>query len=381
MNSALAATPATRPANVGDLSDLTRGIVLDPRIPATVPGFDAPFFQAGLAGYSDGAMRVVAREHGCPYCVTEALLDRTLLAGGVGKRREDPDLLERGALARGETGGRDHPIAGQVIGSEPDEMARAAIALAELGYETIDVNLACPVKKIKNKGRGGHLLADPERGVAILAAVRRALPASIPTSAKLRRGFDDGPDSPRRFERVFQAAYDLGYAWTTVHARTVAQKYVGPSDWSFLARLVERHPDRLVFGSGDVWDAADIFRMLRATGVAAVSVARGCIGNPWIFRQARAMLAGQVPRAPTIDEQRRVLLRHLELSVALHGEPVAARMMRKFGIMFSRHHPRAMPVKEAFIACAGLDDWRRVCDREYTATPAESSETAPVLAL
>ncbi|MBL8761727.1 MAG: hypothetical protein JNL50_10530, partial [Phycisphaerae bacterium] len=102
-----------------------RGI--DPRIPALVPGFDAPFFQAGLAGYSDAAMRLVARRQGCPFCVTEALLDRTLLAGGRGFSKAD-----LGELHDNIPGGReDHPLAGQIMGSDPKEMAAAALKMIE----------------------------------------------------------------------------------------------------------------------------------------------------------------------------------------------------------------------------------------------------------
>jgi len=94
---------------------------IDPRIPALVPGFDAPFFQAGLAGYSDAAMRIIARRHGCPFCVTEALLDRTLLAGGRGF-----DKADLGELHDNIPGGEeDHPLAGQIMGSDPREMAAA----------------------------------------------------------------------------------------------------------------------------------------------------------------------------------------------------------------------------------------------------------------
>ena len=102
---------------------------------------------------------------------------------------------------------------------------------------------------------------------------------------------------------------------------------------------MQRHPEKLVFGSGDIWSASDIFAMLELTGVKAVSVARGCIGNPWIFRQARELMAGHDPAPPTLAEQRTALLDHFHLSVALHGEASASRMMRKFGIKFSAHHP------------------------------------------
>lgn len=339
-------------------------VQVDPRIPAAVPGFDAPFFQAGLAGYSDAAMRIVARRHGCPYCVTEALLDQTLISGGKGRRREDPNMLrkERGIACD------DHPIGGQIIGTDEKEMAEGAEILCGMGYDAIDVNLACPVKKIRRRMRGGHFLGQPTEAVAVLRAVREIVPASLPTTVKLRRGFDDTDESVDNFRRILDAAFDLGYAWATVHARTVMQKYVGPSQWPFLAELTASMPDALIFGSGDIWTAEDIFRMMKDTGVRAVSVARGCIGNPWIFRQARELMSGKEMSPPTLAEQRSVLLEHFELSMALHGERAASRMMRKFGIKFSQHHPRREPVREAFIAARTAGEWHEAIDMHYSCT-------------
>jgi tRNA-dihydrouridine synthase B len=335
-----------------------------------VPGFDAPFFQAGLAGYSDGPMRIIARRHGAPFCVTEALLDRTLINGGKGRRKEDPDLLAT-ECGMGEIednvamGLDDHPIAGQIMGTLPAEMAEGARILVGMGYEVLDVNLACPVKKIKRNNRGGHFLAFPADAIAVLKAVRDAVPESIPCTVKLRRSFDDTPPMVASFERIFDAAYDLGYLWTTVHCRTVQQKYIGPAKWDFLRDLRARHPDRLFFGSGDVWNVEDIFAMLEFTGVNAVSVARGCIGNPWIFRQARQLMRGEQPTAPTLTEQRQTLLDHFDLSVRLHGERAAGRMMRKFGIKFAQHHPDPHFVKTAFIACSNIPQWHAVIHRCY----------------
>jgi nifR3 family TIM-barrel protein len=343
---------------------------VDPRVAALVSGFDAPFFQAGLAGYSDGAMRLMARRHGCPYCVTEALLDRTLINGGKGRTREDPDLLaeECGSGDPQENraaGLDDHPIAGQIIGTNPDEMAAGAAILVQMGHDVIDVNLACPVKKVKRRNRGGHFLGAPDEAIALLRAVRRAVPPAIPTTVKLRRGWDEGREWADRFQRIFDAAYELGYAWATVHCRTVQQRYEGPGRWEFLADLVRRRGDRVIFGSGDIWSAADIFAMMSTTGVQGVSVARGCIGNPWIFRQARQLMAGLPAPPPTVQEQRRVLLEHFDLAVALHGEQLASRLMRKFGIKFAAHHPRAAAVKADFVGCASAEAWRAVIERHY----------------
>ncbi|WP_428386396.1 tRNA dihydrouridine synthase [Mucisphaera sp.] len=323
---------------------------------------DAPFYQAGLAGYSDAAMRIVAREHGCPHCVTEAMLDHFLITGGRG-------------LKAAELRDDDHPITGQLMGSHPQDIAQGAKILVDLGYDAIDVNLACPVKKIKKKARGGHLLSDTDTAIDILKAVRQATPDTTPITVKLRRGSDDEPGSAERFYKIYEAAIENDYAGATVHGRTVEQKYLGPANWAFLADLTKRYPkpaNRLgtfsLGGSGDIWNARDIFRMIEATAVDWVSVARGCIGNPWLFRQARALMNNdpeEANRPPTIHEQRAVLLRHFKLSLELHGEIPASKMMRKFGIKFSRHHPEADAIKQSFIAVSSLADWHAVLDRFY----------------
>ncbi|MFK7759192.1 MAG: tRNA dihydrouridine synthase [Phycisphaerales bacterium] len=368
---------------------------MDPRVRALIPGFDAPFYQAGLAGYSDAAMRIIARRHGCPICVTEALLDRTLLAGGKGFAKADLGDIHDNVPG----GEEDHPLIGQIMGSGPSEMAAAAIKMIEQGarsareyrdmvdegvedgidqlrskgtdsFAGIDINLACPVKKIAKKSRGGHWLREPDGAIEILKAVRDVLPDHIPLSVKLRRSYDDTQEMKENFLYLFDAAYDLGCAWVTVHGRTVEQKYVGPSRWDPLRALVDRNPDRIIFGSGDIWDVNQIFRMIGYTGLTGVSVARGCIGNPWIFRQARAILEGQEPKEPTIAEQRDVLEQHFDLLLAVNAntrdpEFLTARNMRKFGIRFAAHHPKADEVKKGFIHVKTLEEWRGVLERWY----------------
>lgn len=382
---------------------------MDPRVKQHIPAFDAPFFQAGLAGYSDAAMRIIARRHGCPICVTEALLDRTLLDGGKGFAKADLGEIHDNVPG----GDEDHPLIGQIMGSDPAEMAAAAIKMIEQGklrsnkeyrklgekplgtshwglgedsnratlvargqspvpssFAAIDVNLACPVKKISKKSRGGHWLREPEGAIEILKAVRDAVPSSIPVTVKMRRSFDDTEEMRQNFLYLFDAAYDLGCAWVVVHGRTVEQKYVGPSRWDPLKALVDRNPERIIMGSGDVWDVNQIFRMIAYTGLSGVSVARGCIGNPWIFRQARDLLEGREPRDPTIAEQRAVLEQHFELALAVNKnyrdpELHTAKNMRKFGIKFAAHHPQAQEVKKSFIYVKSLDDWRVALDQWY----------------
>ncbi len=389
------------------------------KVEQLVSGFDKPFFQAGLAGYSDAAMRIIARRHGCPYCVTEALLDRTILAGGRGFAKADLGELHDNVPG----GAEDHPLAGQLMGSDPDEMAAAALKLVEQGqrsdrdyrrlayqgrlspgmandaqtvsplpqsttqtprpvhaqpasttFSSIDVNLACPVKKIARKARGGHWLAQPDGAIAILKAVREAVPASIPCTLKIRRSFDDSPDMIENFWKIYDAARSMGYAWATIHARTVEQKYVGPSRWDLLRDIVSRirrnDSEAILFGSGDIWNAGDIFRMIAYTGVTGASVARGCIGNPWLFTQACQLLEGTPPTTPTLSQQRQVLLDHFNLALKVNAharkpEVFTGRMMRKFGIRFARHHPQHEQVRQRFIKVSSLKQWQAVLDEMY----------------
>jgi tRNA-dihydrouridine synthase len=215
--------------------------------------------------------------------------------------------------------------------------------------------------------------------VELLRAVRETVPRHVACTVKLRRAYDDTPEMAGNLHRILEAAFGMGYAWATVHARTVEQKYIGPSRWDLLRGIVARHPGALIFGSGDVWEAGDIFRMLAYTGVAAAAVARGCIGNPWIFRQARALLGGAAPAAPTLEEQREVLEEHFRLALAVNesgrtgvaelrrAEVYTGKAMRKFGIRFAAHHPRAEEVRQRFIAVTSLEGWRGVLEEFYPA--------------
>ena len=317
-----------------------------------------PFCQAGLAGYSDRAMRVVARRRGCPYAVTEALLDVILLSGGQGLKKSI-DINDE-----------DHPVAGQLIGSEAETMAPAARILHRAGYDVIDLNFACPVKKIKNKARGGHMLRDVPRALSVLRAVRDALPPEVPTTISLRRSFDDSPESTDQFYEIVEAAWAHNYSAVRVHGRTVEQKYLGRAAWPALREVKRRYPDRTILGSGDVFTACDAVRMLRETGVDVVWIARGAIGNPWVFRHAAMILAGTEPASippPTVAEQRDALAEHFSMDMQIHGEQLAGRRMRKMGIKYSRFHPQSARVKAEFIAVKTLRDWTGVLDRWYAA--------------
>jgi tRNA-dihydrouridine synthase B len=313
---------------------------------------DRPFCQAGLAGYSDRAMRVVARRRGCPYAVTEAIADTLLTNGGTGLRK---------AI---DVNDEDHPVAGQIIGSEAATMSGAARILEDAGYDVVDVNLACPVKMMPLP-RGGLLLRDVSRARAILAAVRAAVRPGTTVTVSLRRGFDEGAESAERFEAIVETAWAVGYDAVRIHARTVQQRYLGPSRWDFLKKAKALWPGRTILGSGDVFEPYDAVRMLRETGVDVVWIARGAIGNPWIFEDAARLLRGEDIAPPTVHAQRDALIEHLDLSSAIHSPELAGRRTRKMGIKTSRFHPRAAEVKRAFIEAASLDDCQAVLARDY----------------
>src|SRR5688572_16638112 len=178
----------------------------------------------------------------------------------------------------------ERPCAGQVSGGDPQVMAEAARVVEELGFDFVDLNFECPIRRLLARNEGGALLGDPAAIGAIVAAVRRAV--RIPITLKIRTG----PDADRETAvEVGRAAEAEGAAAVDLHARSVAQAYKGGPDWGAIARLREG-VGIPVFGSGGVRTALDALALLKQTGASAVAVGRGCLGNPWIFSEARALL-------------------------------------------------------------------------------------------
>ncbi|MEX2121025.1 MAG: tRNA-dihydrouridine synthase [Pirellulales bacterium] len=313
-----------------------------------------PVVQAALSGYSDLAMRVIARRLGASYALCEVVLDRIILEAGRQTRR-------RFQISR-----EEHPVGGQLMGSDPEEFASAAAELAAAGFDVIDINFGCPVRKVLGRCRGGFLLSQPAVALQIVSRVRDAVPPEKPVTVKMRRGMDDSQQSRDQFFAIFDGAFQRGVAAVTVHGRTVQQRYVGASRWEFLSEVKRHAGARTVLGSGDLFTAADCLAMLRQTGVDGVTVARGAIGNPWIFAQARALAAGlPLPTPPSLHEQREVLREHFRLAAQVYGPDQCGRQMRKFGIKYSQLHPQASEVRDAFVAVKRPGDWDEVLDRWY----------------
>jgi len=311
-----------------------------------------PVVLAALAGYSDLPYRLICRSCGAAYTATEAMLDRQV-AVEIRHRRKMTMLDDA-----------DRPIAGQIMGTGPDTMAEAAAGLRELGFDVIDLNFACPVRKVISRKRGGYMMDDPGLALEIVRAVIDAVP-DRPVTVKLRRAFRASDQAHDAFWKIAGGAFDAGVAAVCVHARSVDQKYSGHADWGFLAKVKREFPDRTIIGSGDIHTAADALRMMGETGVDGVAAARGAIGNPWIFRQARDLAAGREPFKPSLDDQRELILRHFRLASDAYGPKRAAQIIHNFGIRYARVHPHPAKARAAFYHIKKEKDLLMLLDTWY----------------
>lgn len=317
-----------------------------------------PVVQAALSGYSDLPMRVIARRHGASYTICEVMLDQFLLA--LGKREKTKHFLDIHPS--------EHPVGGQLMGAQPDQFAAGAAKLVEAGFDIIDVNFGCPVKKVLGRCRGGYHLSQPEVAIEILRRTREIVPDEIPVTVKMRRGIDDTTPSRDNFFRILDGAIEAGLAAATVHGRTVEQRYLGPSRWEFLSQVRRHVGDAIkILGSGDLFSAEDCMRMIDQTGVDGVTVARGAIGNPWIFSQARALADEQpLPAPPTLAEQAEVMREHFALCEQTYSPERAPRLMRKFCIKYSHSHPQQAEVRLAMTRIGTRQEFEDALDRYYS---------------
>ncbi len=313
-----------------------------------------PFVQAALSGYSDLPMRRVARRYGAAYTLNEVVLDKLVLQKGKWQR----EIL---SVAQD-----DHPVGGQLMGSDPTVFAPAAFAMAQAGYDVIDINFGCPVRKVLGRCRGGFLLSQPDTALEIVRRVYDAVGATHPVTVKMRRGTDDSAEAERNFFEILDGALAIGIAAVTVHGRTVQQRYVGPSEWSFLEKVKRHVGDRVILGSGDLFTAEACVRMIRETGVDGVTIARGCIGNPWIFGECQALWhSEELPPPPSVAQQREAIAYHWSQAIVAYGVHMAGKIMRKFGIKYAEHHPLADRVREAFIKVKTPADFERAVEEWY----------------
>ena len=206
-----------------------------------------PIVQAALSGYSDAPMRVIARRWGAPYSLCEVMLDYFLV--NMKDRKRTSHFLH--------IADEEHPVGGQLMGAEPEQFSAGAVKLVEAGFDVIDINFGCPVKKVLGRCRGGFHLSQPEVALEIIRRTRDVVPDDIPVTVKMRRGIDDTAESRDHFFRILDGAFEIGVAGVTIHGRTVKQRYVGPSRWEFLKEVKDHVGDKVVLGSGDLFSAED----------------------------------------------------------------------------------------------------------------------------
>ncbi|MCI6859353.1 MAG: tRNA dihydrouridine synthase DusB [Eubacterium sp.] len=275
-------------------------------------GTDFPVILAPMAGITDLPFRLLCKEQGADVMVTEMVSAKALY---YGNKNTEPLLQTRE---------EEKPIGLQIFGSEPELMGQMAHRMEDKGFAFIDINMGCPVPKIVNNKEGSALMLTPELAGRIVKEVSCAV--HLPVTVKFRKGFDDDHVNAPEFARIME---ESGAAAVAVHGRTRMQYYSGEADWDII-REVKKAVSIPVIGNGDIFCGTDAVRMKEYTGCDGVMVARGAKGNPWIFRDIKAALAGEeIPKAPSREEILTMMLRHAALSVEVKGEKMGIREMRK----------------------------------------------------
>jgi tRNA-dihydrouridine synthase B len=300
-----------------------------------------------MAGITEAPFRAICKRLGAGLTFTEMISAKGL--------HYNPDAEVSKALLTLDPA--EVPCAVQIFGADPKIMAEQARGIVErhgTDVAMIDVNMGCPVTKVVARGEGSGLMRTPDLAATIVERV--AAVCGAPVSVKIRSGWDSASADTVGFARAMEAA---GAAAITVHGRTRVQFYRGAADWDVIA-AVKAAVTVPVIGSGDVFSAADAKAMLERTGVDAVMIARGAQGNPWIFRECRALIdTGEVLGGPTPLERIDVAREHAAALVAFGGE-VAFKRMRKHVAFYVRGLPGATYVRESAYRAASYLDLDRV---------------------
>jgi len=276
-------------------------------------------FMAPMAGITDMAFRTICRELGAGLVYTEMIVAK----GIYYKNSRTRKMLE--------VDDREKPVGMQVFGNDPDIIAEVC---AEFGTGDdiclVDINMGCPVPKIVRNGEGAALMREPELAAKIVSGLKKKI--SKPVTVKIRKGYTQKEINAVEFARAME---DAGADAVTVHGRTRNQMFKGDADWDII-RQVKENVKIPVIGNGDIFDPEDAVRMMQQTGCDGVMVARGALGNPWIFRQIRQLLDGKDMEYPSPQEKADMFMEHLKRALPCHGEKVACLRMQKHIKYYSR---------------------------------------------
>lgn len=323
----------------------------------------SPFFLAPVAGYSSAAYRSICYEQGAALCYTEMISAEALTRGHwktkamLGRAPEEPFY------------------AIQLFGAKPEVLARAAAIVSALHPLVIDLNCGCPVPKIVKAGAGSALLKNPETIGTVVRAMREA--TDIPVTVKIRKGWDE---SSINFLETARAAVESGAAAVTLHGRTRAQGYSGAADWGAIAALTKAVAVP-VFGSGDVFSASAALAMLGQTGCSGVMIARGAIGNPFIFADATALWTGGRAAPRSAAQIAEVARAHLLRSIRTLGEKTACIEFRKQFCAYTRGFAGGAALRESAVHGATEAEYEALFEKMGAVTVFQAEGDAAGLAL
>ena len=271
-----------------------------------------PFIAAPLAGITDAPTRLINKRMGAALVYSEMISGKGLKYGN----KKTEHLLKINE--------EEKPVAFQIFGCDPEIMGETAELLKEKDNDILDINMGCPVPKVVKNGEGSALLKEPELIYEIVKNVAEA--AGKPLTVKIRVGWDDDSINCVEVAKIIEKA---GAAAVTVHGRTRMQYYTGEANWD-LIKEVREAVSIPVIGNGDIFTAEDAFRMMEYTGCDLVMIGRGMLGNPWIFRECKAMWErGEKIAPPTPDEKVDMMIHHLLALCEAKGERTAVKEMRK----------------------------------------------------
>ena len=304
---------------------------------------DSPLILGPMAGVTDQAFRTVCAELGANVTVTEMVSSRAL----VYQDKKSAALLKK----------TDVGICGaQIFGNDPEIMARGAQLALDISHcDFLDINMGCPMPKIANSGDGCGLMRTPELAERIVMAVCKAV--DVPVTVKCRLGWDKGSINVLDFTKRMENA---GAAMITVHGRTRSQLYSGTADWDTIAKVKQKLSVPLI-ANGDIVDAASALRCKKWTGADGLMIGRATFGDPWVFEQVSAALAGKpIPERPCLADRVDLALRQFEMAREDKGEHIACLEARKHFAWYLRGVSHSSYYKTQISAISSMDDIYRI---------------------